>query len=95
MIYQMIIYYGAMLNGQAIYSLKTTLEDCSELPTEMNEIMFRYSIEQLILKDGLNIDDFEIGYLTKEQYENRFDIEYEKVTTHTIYHRKGEKNKFE
>ncbi|WP_321834765.1 hypothetical protein [Clostridium butyricum] len=84
MIYQMIIYYGAMLNGQAIYSLQTTLEDCNKFPSEMNETMFRYPIEQAILKDGLNIDDFKIGYLTKEQYENRFDIEHEKVTTHTI-----------
>ena len=80
----MIIYYGAMLNGQAIYSLQTTLEDCNKFPSEMNETMFRYPIEQAILKDGLNIDDFKIGYLTKEQYENRFDIEREKVTTHTI-----------
>ncbi len=46
MIYQMIIYYGAMLNGQAIYSLQTTLEDCNKFPSEMNETMFRYPIEQ-------------------------------------------------
>ncbi len=84
MIYQMIIYYGAILNGQVIYSLQSTLEDCNKFPTEMNEIMFKYPVEQAILKDGLNIDDFEIGYLTKEQYENRFDIEHEKITTYTI-----------
>lgn len=84
MIYQMIIYYGAMLNDQAIYSSQTILEDCNKFPTEMNETVFRYPIEQAILKDGLNIDDFKIGYLTKAQYENRFDIEHEKVTTHTI-----------
>lgn len=85
MIYQMIIYYGAMLNGKAIYSLKTTSEDCTKFPSEINETIFRYPIEQAILKDGLNINDFEIGYLTKEQYENRFDIENEKVTTKTFY----------
>lgn len=84
MIYQMIIYYGAMLDGQAIYSSQTTLEDCNKFPKDINETMFRYPIEQAILKDGLNINDFKIGYLTKEQYENRFDIEHEKVTTHTI-----------
>lgn len=84
MIYQMIIYYGAMLNGQSIYSLQTTLENCNKFPTKINEIAFRYPIEQAILKDGLSIDDFEIGYLTKEQYENRFDIEHEKVIKRTF-----------
>lgn len=30
MIYQMKIYYGALLNGQAIYSIETFLTDCTE-----------------------------------------------------------------
>ena len=53
MIFQMKIYYGALLNGQAIYS---------------------------IVNDGFNPDDFEIGFLTKEQYQNRFCPETERVT---------------
>lgn len=83
MIYQMQVYYGALLNGQAIYSLESSLEDCKRFPNEINEDAFKYPIEQAILKDGFKLEDFEIGYLTKEQYENRFDIEHENSTTWT------------
>ena len=84
MIYQMKIYYGALLNGKAIYSLETTLDNCTKFLNEINENAFRYPIEQAILKDGFKLEDFEIGYLTKEQYENRFDIEHENSTTWNI-----------
>ena len=84
MIYQMQIYYGALLNGQAIYSLESSLDNCTKFPDKINEKVFRYPIEQAILKDGFKLENFEIGYLTKEQYENRFDIEHENATTWTI-----------
>lgn len=86
MLYQMTIYYGALLNGQAIYSLETFSEDCRKFPSknDINEDMFRLPIIQAIKRDGLNPDDFEIGYLTKEQYDNRYSKETEKSTTWSI-----------
>lgn len=84
MIYQMCIYYGALLNGQAIYSLESLSIDCTKFPNEINENIFRYPIEQEILKDGFNPKDFEIGYLTKEQYDNRFSKETENSISWTI-----------
>ncbi len=84
MIYQMQIYYGALLDGQAIYSLESSLEDCNKFPNDINEDMFKLPIIQAIKKDGLNPNDFEIGYLTKEQYDNRYSKETEKSTTWSI-----------
>ena len=81
MIYQMTIYYGAILNGEVIYALKNNLEDCQTFPIEVNEYVFKHILKQTILDDGLNPGDFEMEYLTKEQYENRIDIENEKVIT--------------
>lgn len=83
MIYQMTIYYGAVVNGEAIYSIQTSLEDCKEFPENIDEIIFKYPLEQLIIKDGLKVSDFEFRYLTKEEYDNRYDKENEKVTTKT------------
>lgn len=81
MIYQIQIYYGALLNGQAVYSLEGSLEDCRNIPDEINEETLKKIIEQRIINDGLNPDNFEIGFLTKEQYENRFSPETEITTT--------------
>lgn len=71
MIYQLTIYYGATLNNEVVYSLESNIKDCTKLPDNINDSMFRYHIEQAILQDGFNPNDFTIGYLTKEQYENR------------------------
>ena len=84
MIYQMKIYYGAMINGQAVYSLESSLDDCKTFPTKIDESGFKELIESAILNDGFNIEDFEIRYLTKKEYENRFDIENEKSTFWTV-----------
>lgn len=84
MIYQMTVYYGAMLNNQVIYSSETTFNDCNMFPDKIDEYMFKYPIEQAILNDGFNLSDFKIGYLTKEQYDNRFEIENEKTVSWTI-----------
>lgn len=84
MIYQMQIYYGAVLNGQVIYSFKVSLDDCTKFPDELNEDTFKYPIDKIILNDGLNVEDFEIRYLTKEEYDNRFDIENEKTIKWSI-----------
>ncbi len=84
MIYQLKIYYGAILNGQAIYSLAVSLEDCKRFPEEINEENYENMIKMKIVEDGFNPDDFKIGYLTKEQYENRFSPKTEKVTTWNI-----------
>lgn len=80
MIYQMTIYYGALLNGRAIYSIEYKLEDCRNIPKEFDENYLKNIIEQAILKDGFELNDFEICYLTKEQYEDRYDTKHEKVT---------------
>lgn len=84
MIYQMKIYYGAILEGKVIYSLESSLEDCTSFPEKLSEISFKHYIVQAIINDGFNPNDFTIGYLTKEQYENRNDIENEKVTTWSV-----------
>lgn len=41
MIYQFQIYYGALLNGQAVYSLEISLKDCKTFPTRINEEPFK------------------------------------------------------
>lgn len=84
MIYQMQIFYGAMLNGKAIYSMEISLEDCETFPKRISEEVFKNQMVDMITNDGLNPNDFVIGYLTKEQYNNRYDKENEKVTTKTI-----------
>lgn len=84
MIYQMQIYYGALLNGKAIYSLESSLYDCKKFPKGINQNTFKIQIQQAIVQDGLNPMDFEIGYLTKEQYDNRFSKETERSNTWII-----------
>ena len=81
MIYQMQIYYGALLDGQAIYFLESLLEYYTKFPNEINEEPFKNVIEKGINHDGLNQDNFEKGFLTKEQYKNRFNPETENTTT--------------
>lgn len=81
MIYQIKFYYGALLNGQAIYSLESSFQDCTKFPNEIDEKPFKDAIEKAIVKDGLNPDDFEIGFLTEEQYKNRFSPETEETRT--------------
>lgn len=84
MIYQMQVYYGAMLDGQAIYSMEISLDDCETFPKKISSAVFKNQMIDMIANDGLNPNDFVIGYLTKEQYNNRFDKENEKVTYKTI-----------
>ncbi len=77
MIYQMEIFYGALLNGQAIYSMSTKLDNCHVFPKkEFNEDYFKEPLVKLIKSKD---DNYEFNYLTKEQYENRFNIESEEV----------------
>ena len=82
MIYQIKIYYGAILNGQVIYSSETTFVDCTKLPNAINEEPFKNQIINAIKGDGLNPEDFIIGFLTENQYRNRFAKETEKVTSY-------------
>ena len=39
----------------------------------------KYIIEQQIIKDDFYLGDFTIGYLTKEQYKNRYKDEKSQV----------------
>ena len=80
MIYQMEIFYGALLNGQAIYSMSTKLDNCTVFPKkEFNEDYFKEPLVKLIKSKDDDPDNYEFCYLTKEQYEKRFDIENEDV----------------
>lgn len=77
MIYQIEIYYGALLNGNVIYSIKLNFTDCTKFKNNINEQKLENIIKSSIEKDGFNTEDFEIRFLTKEEYENRYDIEHE------------------
>ncbi|MDU5206326.1 MAG: hypothetical protein E6182_10205 [Clostridioides difficile] len=46
---------------------------------EFNEDYFKEPLVKLIKSKDDNPDNYEFNYLTKEQYENRFDIESEEV----------------
>lgn len=84
MIYQMTIYYGATVNGQAIYTMENTFLDCTKLPKTLDDKVYKEFIMERIKKDGFNPSDFEIGFLTKEQYENRLFSNEEKTTVLNI-----------
>lgn len=71
MIYQMIIYYGAKLNGQVIYSTEIKLEDYRKFPKNIDEEVYKKQLEKLIIRDGFYPKYFEYGFLTKSEYENR------------------------
>jgi hypothetical protein len=80
-----------LLNGQAIYSLETLFENCTKFPDEINEKVFKNQIEKMIITDGLSPNDFKLGFLTKEQYDNRHNIDTERVVKYEIKKR-GRKN---
>lgn len=84
MIYQMTIYYGAMLNNEVIYSMESTLENCTKFPKRLSSEHYCKVITNLIEQDGFNPHDFDIGYLTKEQYENRYEKDNEIQTIYNI-----------
>lgn len=71
MIYQMTVYYGALINGKVIYSSKTELVDAKKIPTKIDERVFKDNIVMQIEKDGFDAKNFDFSFLTKEQYENR------------------------
>lgn len=86
MIFQLEVYYGAMLNGRAIYTLKNSLENCTKFPHELDkyESHFKNLITENIKKNGFDPNDFEFGFLTKEQYENRLGKENENSQSFTV-----------
>lgn len=84
MIYQMIIYYGAKLNGQVIYSTEIKLEDCRKFPENIDEEVYKKQLEELITKDGFYSKYFEYGFLTKREYENRITKDNEESFNYTV-----------
>jgi hypothetical protein len=72
MIYQLTIYYGALIGDKAVYTAELNFNDCKELLTEPIDCasIKNYLIEKII-SDGFNPDDFTFDWLTKEQYENK------------------------
>lgn len=72
MIYQMTIYYGAKLNGQVIYSTEINLKDCTKFPDKIDGEVYKKQLEELIKNDGFYPECFEFGFLTKDEYENRY-----------------------
>lgn len=92
MFFQIEYYYGASINGQAIYCMKNSFTDCTKFPQTLEEKFCKEFIIERIKKDGFDPNDFEIGFLTKEQYENRLDKETEKSTTIKIENDKNNTN---
>jgi hypothetical protein len=81
MIYQLKIYYGALIKDKAVYSAELTFDDCTELLTEPVdcETIKSYLIEKII-EDGFNPNDFAFDYLTKEQFESKIESKcYEEI----------------
>lgn len=87
MIYQLKLYYGAKLQGQAIYTAEIEMQDCKQvfLPENIEDldIPLKAQIFALIEKDGFSAEDFEFGWLTQEEYDNRVDsyVAYRKSYT--------------
>lgn len=72
MIYQFSAYFGAVLNGVAVYSVGYTMDDCRALPTEpFKEVELVTYLRKQIMKDGFDPDVFEYRWLTKSEYENK------------------------
>lgn len=80
MIYQMEVFYGALLNSQVIYSMSTKLDNCTAFPKkEFDENYFKETLIKFIKSKDDDPNNYEFNCLTKEEYENRFDIENEDV----------------
>jgi len=74
MIYQLKVYYGALVNDKVIYSAELTFDDCTKLLTEpLDSSSLKDYINNKIIADGFNPDNFTFGWLTKEQYENKIE----------------------
>lgn len=72
MIYQLTIYYGAVLNGKAIYSIEQNLINCKKLMSkEFDDTELKKALMSAIEKDGLDATLFDYRFLTKEEYENK------------------------
>lgn len=80
MVYQMTIYYGALLDGKTVYSMSSTFVDCTKFPEKLNEELYRDVIVERIKADGFDPNDFEIGFLTENQYEDRLLSDEEEKT---------------
>lgn len=60
--------------------MSTKLDNCTAFPKkEFNEDYFKEPLINLIKSKDDDTNNYEFSYLTKEQYENRFDIENEDV----------------
>jgi len=77
MIYNLQVYYGALLtsNGKdnVIYSIGSEFNDSHTAPTQEwfdnLENTFIKKLVEKITEDGFNPDDFWYDYITKEQYD--------------------------
>jgi hypothetical protein len=78
MIYQMTLYFGAIINEKVIYSGEITFDDCTQLLKEpVNFTPFKEELIRLIEKDGFNPNDFTYDWITKEQYSNKIESKVE------------------
>lgn len=84
MIYQLKVLYGAVLNGQVIYATETTFFDCTKPFKTIDENVCKHKIIEAIKRDGFKPEDFEIRFITQEEYDNRFDKDSEEVNTITF-----------
>lgn len=73
-IYQLQIYYGAVLGGRAIYTVTIAFDNCTEmLKDTINIEPYKQELIKLIEQDGFNPNDFIFDFLTKEQFINAVD----------------------
>jgi len=74
MIYQLKIYYGALIGDKVIYSAELNFDDCTTLLNEPidHKPLKKYIINKII-KDGFDPSNFIFDWLTKKQYENKIE----------------------
>ena len=80
MIYQLVIYFGALtttngIDDIAVYSMGYELNDCRSLIPDVHffetlKVALETEMRRRIELDGIDADSFWYDYITKEQYEN-------------------------
>ena len=73
-IYQLICYYGALINGQVAYSVDINFDDCRKLISHpFPEKNLKIELMKHIQEEGFSPSVFEYRWITKTEYENRID----------------------
>lgn len=82
MIYQLKAYYGALLDNKVVYSAELTFNDCTKpSDTFIDDKPLKAELSRKIISDGFNSNDFTFGWVTREQYYNKFESKVDKEFT--------------